>query len=286
MSDKISENNHSLLKNVLPQNPLLDITLPIGIIDSGVGGLSIAKCISETLPHEHLIYIADSMHAPYGDKSVDFIQQRIISISQHLLNHPVKALVIACNTATVNAIEQLRAIIDIPIIGVEPAIKPAAQLSTNKKVGLLVTQATAENLRFQALIEQHHNGAEIHIQPCLGLVEIIESGDIDTDECHQLLSRYLSPLLDKGVDTLVLGCTHYPLLQHQIKYIVGEQMTIIETAAPVTLQLCKMLAQAELKAPKHQQAKHHFYSSNSSPQQQRLFNQLWQQEVHLNKLPL
>ena len=283
-------NSHRLpktsLKTVLPNNPFIDKTLPIGIIDSGVGGLSIAKCISETLPHEHLIYIADSMHAPYGDKSVNFIQDRIVSISQYLLKNPVKALVIACNTATVNAIEHLRALIDIPIIGVEPAIKPAAQLSKNKKVGLLVTQATAENVHFQALIKQHHNGADIHIQPCLGLVETIESGNIDTVQCQQLLLRYLEPLQDKGIDTLVLGCTHYPFLQSMIKNILGEQVTIIETAAPVTLQLSKILVQAELNAPLHQTARHQFYSSNNSVQQQQLFNQLWQQKLSLHKLPL
>ncbi|MFT5529611.1 MAG: glutamate racemase, partial [Alteromonadaceae bacterium] len=134
---------------------------PIGILDSGVGGLSIAKAIAERLPNENLIYIADTLHNPYGNKSLDFIQTRTNDISKFLFSQSAKALVIACNTATVNAIDQIRANINIPIIGVEPAIKPAAKQSITKNVGILVTQATAENYRFQYLIEQHKNDAQV-----------------------------------------------------------------------------------------------------------------------------
>lgn len=257
---------------------------PIGIFDSGVGGLSIAKAIAKQLPNENLIYVADTLHSPYGDKSVDFIQSRVNEISQLLLAQSVKALVIACNTATVNAIDQLRDKINIPIIGVEPAIKPAAQQSKTKNIGILVTQATAENNRFKVLIEQHKNDVQVHIQPCPGLVELIEESKMQTHECNVLLKRYLDRLLTKNVDTLVLGCTHYPFLTKKIRHIVGSSMNIVETAIPVTLQLRRKLAEQNILNNGLQARQCYFLSSKVNPQQQQLFNDLWQQPVKLEPL--
>lgn len=257
---------------------------PIGIFDSGVGGLSVAKCIAEQLPNENLIYIADSLYAPYGDKSIDFIQQRVNQITDQLIKQSIKALVIACNTATVNAIDQLRVNVNLPIIGVEPAIKPAIKTTKSNHIGILVTQATSENLRFKALVDLHRDGRNVHIQPCLGLVELIEQGKLDSVECHQLLVSYLQPLLNNNVDTLVLGCTHYPFLQQLIESIVGDSMVIIETALPVTEQLAKRLAETHLIAPKNQQANYQFFSSKYSIQQAELFNHLWQKPLNLKKI--
>lgn len=253
----------------------------IGIFDSGIGGLSIAKCISKQLPNENLIYVADSLHAPYGDKSVDFIIERVNLIAQQLINQGVKALVIACNTATVNAIKQLRTRVGIPVIGVEPAIKPAAKLSKAKKVAVLVTQATSENKRFLSLINEHHNGAQVIIQPCPGLVEIIEQGQQHSPACQVLLQSYLQPLLSQGIDTLVLGCTHYPFVQQQINAITGNAIQVVETAEPVTLQLSRQLAQTNIVNSSNQLGHHQFFSSEPSENQQQLFNQLWQTEVNL-----
>ena len=254
------------------------------MFDSGVGGLSIAKCIAQQLPHENIIYIADCLHAPYGEKSVKFIIERVNHIAKQLIAKGVKAIVIACNTATVNAIEQLRAQVNIPIIGVEPAIKPAAKQSISKKVAILATQATSENQRFKDLIDLHHNGAQVLIQPCPGLVEFIEQGKQNSDACNALLKQYIDPLIEQGIDTLVLGCTHYPFVQKQISIIAGQQVTIIETAAPVTVQLSKKLVEKEIDACKKQQGQYQFFSSLETKQQEEIFSQLWQEPLTLHAL--
>ncbi|QBG37232.1 glutamate racemase [Litorilituus sediminis] len=252
------------------------------MFDSGVGGLSIAKCIAEQLPNEQLIYIADTLHAPYGEKSIAYITERVNIIANQLIAQGVKALVIACNTATVNAIDQLRARVNIPVIGVEPAIKPAVQQSINKKVAVLVTQATSENERFNALVNRYKNGADVFIQPCPGLVEIVESSQISTKHCNELLNQYIEPLLAQGVDNIVLGCTHYPFLQQKIQAIVANRhVTIVETASPVTRQLHKRLTELNI-ANQCQKAKQViFYSSKPCSKQQALFSQLWQQSIQL-----
>jgi glutamate racemase len=228
--------------------------------------------------------VADSLHAPYGEKSVDFIIERVNKIAEVLIAKGVKALVIACNTATVNAIEQLRSQVNIPIIGVEPAIKPAAKQSINKKVAILATQATSKNPRFNDLIALHRNGAEVFIQPCPGLVEFIEQGEQNTQACITLLAQYITPLVDKGVDTLVLGCTHYPFIQEQISVITGQKIKIIETAAPVTLQLSKKLAELNIMASATQQGQHQFFSSQATNPQENIFKKLWQKSLSLQPL--
>ncbi|RHW78005.1 glutamate racemase [Colwellia sp. RSH04] len=254
------------------------------MFDSGVGGLSIAKCISEQLPHEGLIYVADTLHAPYGEKSIDFIIERVNTIAHRLVKQGAKVLVIACNTATVNAISQLREQLSIPIIGVEPAIKPAALQSKSKKVAVLVTQATSENSQFKSLITKHQNGAQVFIQPCPGLVEKIEQGLSDSHCCDQLLRRYLLPLIAQKVDRIVLGCTHYPFLQQQIKRIIEEEkasILLVETALPVTLQLISQLERHNLSAAKSNIGTRQFYSSKNTNIQQELFTKLWQNPLTL-----
>ncbi len=213
----------------------------IGIFDSGVGGLSIAQCIANLLPDEELIYVADSKYAPYGKLSSEKIVERVNHISDQLLAMNVKAIVIACNTATVNAIDQLRQRIDIPIIGVEPAIKPAAKQSKTNAVGLLVTQATANNQRFITLVNKYSQGTQVHIQPCPDLANLIEQGHVNSPESHDLLTKYLTPLIDKNIDSLVLGCTHYPFVSEQIKTILGKDIELVETALPVTKELMRKL---------------------------------------------
>ncbi|MDG1750085.1 MAG: glutamate racemase [Thalassotalea sp.] len=265
-------------KSTLPSNK----SDPIGIFDSGVGGLSIAKRITEHLPKEQLIYIADSQYAPYGDISNQQIIERVNIIADELINKKCKAIVIACNTATVNAIDQLRERLSVPIIGVEPAIKPAATLSKAKKIGILVTQATANNERFIALVNQHKNDAEVFIQPCLGLVELIEQGQQKSEKFNLLLNQYLSPLITKKIDTLVLGCTHYPFMSDAIKAIMPNNVQLLETATPVSEQLKRQLAKHQLLATHPPKTAHKFYSSSTNPRQNEIFSQLWQSEIKVN----
>ena len=265
-------------------------TQAIGVFDSGVGGLSIASCIQQVLPNEPLIYIADTLHAPYGDKSIEQIQNRVNVISDYLVSLGVKAIVIACNTATVNAIEQLRARIDIPIIGVEPAIKPACSQSTAKKIGILVTQATAHNARFLDLITAYQKDTEVFIQPCPGLVELIEQGRLSSPRIRELLTQYLAPLKAKKIDTLVLGCTHYPFVSDIIRELVGEDISIMETAFPVTEQLQRQLQKYQLNNSLsfHESPfdRLRLISSLYSPELEDTFNSLLNKNIKLEYAPL
>lgn len=257
---------------------------PIGIFDSGIGGLSISQQIKHHLPNENLLYVADTLHAPYGDKSTEFITQRVNDIADWFIKQQAKAIVVACNTATVNAIDQLRYRVDIPVIGVEPAIKPAAKHSINDKVAILVTQATAKNPRFLALVEKYQNNCQVFIQPCPGLVEAIELGKESSAHCYLLLEKYLTPLLKNGVDTIVLGCTHYPFVTDAIQKICGKQIKIMETALPVTEQLKRQLIVHQIANPQDISGSITFYSSQNGLQQQQLFSHLWQTNVELHRL--
>jgi len=269
----------------LQNNPRATNRDPIAIFDSGVGGLSVAHCIRQQLPNENLLYVADTLNAPYGEKSTEFIQHRVNEIAQWFVKRNAKAIVVACNTATVNAIDQLRRNIFIPVIGVEPAIKPAANFSKNKKVAILVTKATAENQRFLALVAQYRNTSDVTIQPCPGLVELIEQNKRHSPECKLMLSRYLQPLIDRGVDTIVLGCTHYPLVTELINEICGNTMVIMETAQPVTEQLQRQLALHRLINTSSNLGTSTFYSSKNCSTQQQLFAHIWQQPLSLHKFP-
>ncbi len=268
---------------------------PIGIFDSGVGGLSIAKCIQHVLPHENIVYIADSAYAPYGEKPEALIKSRVDYIADKLLQYQVKTVVIACNTATVNAIQHLRNRLDVPIIGVEPAIKPAALVTKTKKIAVLVTQATSCNERFLNLIDLHAKDVEVFIQPCPGLVELIEQGKLHSEQCDTLLKRYIEPLIVKGIDTLVLGCTHYPFLIDKITAITNNksdnkntEIDIMQTAVPVTSQLTRQLIEHNIAADPQQTAHYQFFSSNISTndqqKQEQLFCQLWQKSIKLHNL--
>ncbi len=189
---------------------------PIGLFDSGIGGTSIWKEIHQLLPNEDTIYLADSKNAPYGEKSKDEIIHLSCKNTELLLNKNCKLIVVACNTATTNAIKELRAKYDIPFIGIEPAIKPAALHSETQKIGILATKGTLNSELFYKNVEQFQD-IQIIEQIGFGLVELIENGKINTLEMEHLLSQYLTPMIQSNIDYLVLGCSHYPYLIPQIK---------------------------------------------------------------------
>ncbi|WP_425252434.1 glutamate racemase [Janthinobacterium sp. NFX145] len=230
---------------------------PIGIFDSGVGGLSVLRHIRAQLPQEDLIYFADSGHAPYGDKTEQQVIDRSLAVAGYLLQQDAKALVVACNTATIAAIKALRARYpDLPIVGVEPGLKPAAAISRNGKIGVLATERTLRGDKLLALREQVSNatGATFILQPCVGLVERIEQsamGSDPLDATSAMLDRYIAPLLAQGVDTLVLGCTHYPFVQDAIERTVRahtqEPVTLVDTGEAVARQLARLLDAASLR---------------------------------------
>ena len=261
------------------------LNAPIGIFDSGVGGMSILREIHALMPHENIIYIADSAHAPYGDKSSNFIRKRSLELAEFLLTQKSKAIVIACNTATTEAILTLRKHFTVPIIGVEPAIKPAAKRSKNKTIGVLATHRTLRSKRFKQLIQEYAQEATVISQPCPGLVEIVESCEhYDTTDI-QLLRQYTQPLLDQGADTLVLGCTHYPFLLSQLRKITGENIHILETGKPVALQLQRILKQQDMHTKGETIGKITFYSSQGDALSMQTIQKLWHKQANIQALP-
>ncbi len=237
---------------------------PIGIFDSGVGGTSIWKEIQKLLPHEDTIYLADSKNAPYGEKSAAQILQLSIKNTEFLLDKGCKIIVVACNTATTNAIDQLREKYQVPIIGIEPAIKPAALQSRSKTVGILATKGTLSSRLFHSTSENHAKGIKIVEREGIGLVPLIEQGKIASDEIRNLLQTYLKPMLDEGIDYLVLGCTHYPYLIPVIKGLLPENVQIIDSGEAVARQTRAVLENNGLSNPSEKSGRHWFYTNVKS----------------------
>jgi len=222
---------------------------PVGVFDSGVGGLSVLADIRAQLPSESLLYVADSGHVPYGEKSPAYIRARCRNISAFLLEMGAKALVLACNTATVAAIADLRAQYpNVPILGLEPAIKPAAAQTRSGVIGVLATSGTLASDRFATLRDQFAGAAHVVTQACPGLVECVERGDLHSPETRQLLARYVAPLLAAGCDTLILGCTHYPFLKPLLRELVPQNVRLIDTGSAVARQLERRLSAQNLQA--------------------------------------
>ncbi|MDQ6984188.1 MAG: glutamate racemase [Ghiorsea sp.] len=215
---------------------------PIGIFDSGLGGLTVLREMQAAMSHEHFVYVADSAYAPYGNKDSQMVLQRSLYIAKELQQtHHIQALVVACNTATAVAVHQLRETLNIPVIGMEPALKPAVEQSESGIVGILATENTLKSDKFSNLLDMHQHQARILTQPCAGLVEAVELGDLNSRETKALLASYVLPLIDKGVDTLVLGCTHYPWLESMIRELVGADVSIMSTGKAVAKQVKKQI---------------------------------------------
>ncbi|HEX7909921.1 MAG TPA: glutamate racemase [Paraburkholderia sp.] len=221
---------------------------PVGIFDSGLGGLSVLRAVRSQLPDEAILYVADSLYAPYGERDDDFITDRTLAIGEWLVRQGAKALVVACNTATAQSIALVREKLPIPLVGVEPGIKPAALQSKTRVAGVLATQVTLRSARFQALLERYAADCRFLCQPGHGLVQAVERCDIGSAELRALLRGYLEPMLDAGADTLVLGCTHYPFLDAAIRDIVGDRLTLIDTSVAIARQLERVLDQHGLRA--------------------------------------
>ena len=235
---------------------------PIGIFDSGVGGTSIWKEISELLPNENTIYLADSKNAPYGEKSEKEILALSIKNTEFLLQEDCKLIVVACNTATTNAIAHLRENYNVPFIGIEPAIKPAALKSKSKTVGVLATKGTLSSSLFHSTSENHANGIRIIEREGTGLVRLIESGKAESKTSKELLEIYLAPMLEAGIDHLVLGCTHYPYLIPVLKEMLPEGVKIIDSGEAVARQTKAVLKENGLLNPSEQKADMRFFTNS------------------------
>ncbi len=237
---------------------------PIGLFDSGIGGTSIWKEVHALMPHENTIYLADSKNAPYGLKSKDEIIALSFKNTEFLLENNCKIIVVACNTATTNAIKELRAKYDVPFIGIEPAIKPAALQSKTQKIGILATKGTLNSELFHKSVANHPDVTIIE-QIGHGLVQLIENGDMNSAEMEELLKSYLNPMVEKNIDYLVLGCSHYPYLIPQIKKIIPPQIKIIDSGEAVAKQTQKILEQNKLLNLSKRKSSQIFYT-NSEPE--------------------
>lgn len=236
---------------------------PIGIFDSGIGGTSIWGELQVLLPHENFIYLADSKNAPYGEKSKARILELSIKNTEYLLALECKLIVVACNTATTNAIEYLRENYKVPFIGIEPAIKPAAINSKSKIIGVLATKGTLSSGLFHSTSKNHAAGITVLEQRGTGLVEMIEQGNLQSDELYALLESYISPMLEKGMDYLVLGCTHYPYLIPILKKMLPENVTIIDSGQAVALQTKSVLEKFNLLSKSYECGLHQFFSNKN-----------------------
>lgn len=265
--------------------PTADASAPIGVFDSGVGGLSVLREIRKLLPHENLLYVADSAHIPYGDKSARFIEGRSLAITEFLLNRGAKAIVVACNTASGAAVATLRTRFAVPIVAMEPAIKPAMQLTRSGVVGVLATSRTLASEKFTSLLSRFGRGAKVHLQPCSGLVERVESGALSDGDTRALLEQYLQPLLRRGADTIVLGCTHYPFLRPLIETIAGPEVTIVDPSPAVARELRRRLETLALLTRNEQTGSETFWTSGAPDSVSGVISTLWEKSVVVAALP-
>ncbi len=257
---------------------------PIAVFDSGVGGISVLKHIHALLPNEQLLYVADSKHAPYGNKTPLEIQSRCFEIADFLISQDAKVLVVACNTATAAAIDALRIRYTLPIIGMEPAVKSAAAATKNGIIGVLATSGTLKSAQFAALLESYGRNVEVVTQACVGLVECIERGELNTASTKDLIRQYCTPLLAEGADTIVLGCTHYPFVRDVIADIVGKEIILIDTGAAVAKQLKRQMAENDLQSKNQQIAKVRFWTNSNAANAKQVITQLWGESADVSVL--
>ena len=258
---------------------------PLGVFDSGVGGLSVLRAIRSELPSEDVIYVADSGYAPYGERPPEFVEHRSLAIAAFLVARGVKALVVACNTASGLAARALRARFMNQIVAIEPAVKPAALLTKTGVVGVLATSGTLSSAKFLELLDKHGRGIQVLVQPCPGLVEQVERGEISSARTRARLETFVRPLLDKGADTLVLGCTHYPFLRSAIEDVAGRGVTLIDPAVPVARELRRRLEGEGLLARPEQSGTEEFWSGGPPDTALAVLSALWSVPVSVKSLP-
>ena len=221
---------------------------PIGIFDSGVGGLSVLRAIREKMPEENVLYIGDQVHVPYGPRSMEQIQSFSEGITNFLLEHDSKIIVVACNAASAAALTYLRGRFPaVSFVGMEPAVKPAVETTKTGKVGVLATPATFQGVLYASVVERFAAGVELFQHTCPGLVGQIEKGDLESNATRAILEDALLPMLEKNIDTVVLGCTHYPFVIPLIEQIVGENVRVIDPASSVAKQVKRLLEAQGMK---------------------------------------
>lgn len=253
---------------------------PIGVFDSGVGGISVLQELIRIMPNENYIYLGDSKHAPYGTKPLETVRKLTFENVGLLLEQGAKGLVVACNTATSAAVRLMRGMYpDLPIVGIEPALKPAALQKEHPQVLVMATPMTVQQEKFKKLMERYESKAEIYPLPCPGLMEFIEAGDLESERLHDFLQELLAPYLDKNLDSIVLGCTHYPFARKMIQSIVGDTVTIFDGGAGTAREMRRRLAAADLLNPSAQPGWIRFENSVATEEELALCRRLLKQEI-------
>lgn len=267
--------------------PTAPASAPIGVFDSGVGGLSVLREIRTRLPAETLYYIADSGHAPYGDKSPAEVQARAEAVIEALLHRGCKAVVVACNTVTGLSIQALRTRFpQTPIVAIEPAVKPAAAVTRSGVVGVLATRNTVNSPGLARLIAQHAQGVQVLAQACPGWVERVERGELNGPSTEAAVASFVDPLIAAGADTLVLGCTHYPFLRPVIEQRVGPAVNVLDPAAAVARELQRRLDEQGLRSPATDPdgGTERFWTTGDAVHGQRVVQTLWPRPARVEAL--
>lgn len=259
--------------------------LPIGLFDSGVGGLSVAQAVRELLPGENLVYVADSAYCPYGGRPTAEIRARALAIGRFLYRWPVKLIVVASNTTTGAGLEALRAELGVPIVGVEPAIKPAAAATRNGRIGVMATQSTLASERFRRLVATFAGRARIFPIACPGLVEYVEAGETDGPRVLSLLAELLAPLRENQVDTVVLACTHYPFVRAAVAAVLGPGVQLIETGPAVARQVMHLLQERELRS-RRAAGRMQLFTTGDPLTVGQVANRLWGDRVTVGRLAI
>jgi len=259
---------------------------PIGVFDSGVGGLTVLSAIRSLLPHENLIYVADSGYLPYGQKSSEFVTERALLITDYFVSRQVKAIAVPCNTATAAAIKVLRQRYPhIPFIGIEPAIKPAARMTKSGTIGVLATTGTLISQTFGELVRREAPNTEVLLKPCPGWVDLVESGKISGPEVEKFVAEPLAELLEKHADVLVLGCTHFPFLLEAIRNFVGGDFPVLETGQPFARQLHFQLDKHHMLNHSPESGDFAMLTSGDAVKTSKLVSMLLQTEMEVSTLP-
>ena len=257
---------------------------PIGIFDSGIGGLTVLRAIRQLMPDEPLLYLADQAHVPYGQRPLEEVRHFSRVITQYLLDQGSQLIVVACNTASAAALRYLRQVFpDVPFVGMEPAVKPAAEHTHSGVVGVLATPATFQGELYASVVERFGQGVRLLQHTCPGLVTQIENGALDSAETRRILEEALQPMLDQGIDTVVLGCTHYPFVIPLIQQITGPGVRVIDPAPAVARQVQRLLVASslsELDSPPQRgflgRPRHllHFFTTGDAPRLERVVSGL------------
>ena len=258
---------------------------PIGVFDSGVGGLSILRQIRSLLPREDVLFLADQDHVPYGIRSLDEVRRFCHGITDFLLEESAKLVVVACNTASAAALRKLRENYpDVSFVGMEPAVKPAAKSTRSRIVGVLATQATFQGELFASVVERFAQDVIVIEQTLPNLVRRIEAGDLDGPLTREILHEYVAPLIAKGADTLVLACTHYPFIIPALKELVGPEVQVIDPSPAIARQTMRVLGHTNLNAPLDQIGRVSYYSSGDPEHMRRMVKRLLGEDVQIRPL--